>query len=282
MNLLERVLTLLQANLKNMAEKSEDPERMLRQLQLDMRNQFMQVKTQVATVIAEAMKLQKRCGEKQVEAKAWFTKAEQAVQQGNENAARDFLGHYNNLNRQAQRYQEQQKEQEQLATTMRGILRQLEAKIAEVETTIELLAARKRAALLQQRVYDTLSKSGSPKERERANRAQDALLDIEARARALVEVQQQDLGTQLEQLSQEQIINQQLQQLKEQKRTPPLLPVKNTDASELVPPVPTPNEFARERPASQASTDNLASLFVPKENHHLNGEKLQPLMDEER
>lgn len=282
MNLLERVLTLLQANLKNMAEKSEDPEKMLRQLQLDMRNQFVQVKTQVATVIAEAMKLQKRCSEKQAEAKAWFTKAEQAVQQGNENAARDFLGHYNNLNRQAQRYQEQQKEQEQLATTMRGILRQLEAKIAEVETTIELLAARKRAALLQQRVYDTLSKSGSPKERERANRAQDALLDIEARARALVEVQQQDLGTQLEQLSQEQIINQQLQQLKEQKQTTPLLPVKNTDALEPVPPVSTPNKPAREHSASQASTDNLASLFVLKENHHLNGEKLQPLMDEER
>ena len=130
MNLLERVLTLLRANLNTMAEKSEDPEKMLRQLQLDMRNQLVQVKTQVATAIAEGMKLQKRDKEKQSEASQWLKKAEQAIQQNNENAARDFLGHYNAAHRQIQRYQQQQKEHEQLVTTMRGILRQLEANIS--------------------------------------------------------------------------------------------------------------------------------------------------------
>jgi phage shock protein A len=279
MNLLERVLALLRANLNTMAEKSEDPEKMLRQLQLDMRNQLVQVKTQVATVIAEVMKLQKRTNEKQAEASSWFKKAEQAIQQSNENVARACLGHYNDLNRQAQRYQQQQKEQEQLATTMRGILRQLEAKIAEVDTTIELLVARKRTALLQQRVYDTLSKSGSPQERARATRAQDALLDIEARAQALAELQQQDLGTQLAQLSQEQLIDAQLQQLKDQKLDPPLLPAANPHLSELVPPVPTQNEPARKRPASHVSSDDLASILRTGEDHNLDLEKLKRLMD---
>ena len=54
MNLLERVLTLLGANLNSMIEKADDPEKVLRQLQLDMRNQLVQVKTQVATAIAES------------------------------------------------------------------------------------------------------------------------------------------------------------------------------------------------------------------------------------
>jgi len=57
MNLLERVLTLLRANLNTMVEKAEDPEKVMRQLQIDMRNQLMQVKTQVATAIAEGRKL---------------------------------------------------------------------------------------------------------------------------------------------------------------------------------------------------------------------------------
>jgi phage shock protein A len=39
MNLLERVLTLLRANLDTVVEKAEDPEKVLRQLQVDMRNQ---------------------------------------------------------------------------------------------------------------------------------------------------------------------------------------------------------------------------------------------------
>ncbi len=225
MNLLERVLTLLRANLTTMAERSEDPEKVLRQLQLDMRNQLVQVKTQVATAIAQGMKLQKHASERQAEAEQWLKKAELAIQQNNEQTARDFLARYNGLNRQAERYQQQQKEQEQQAATMRGILRRLETKITEVDTTVELLVARKRSALLQQRVYDTLSKSGSPKDRERALRAQDALFEIEARARALAEIEQQGLDTQLEQLSEEQLIDAQLAHLKRQQASSPESPL---------------------------------------------------------
>jgi phage shock protein A len=45
MALLERVSTLLRANLNDLVEKAEDPERMLKQIVLDMENQIMQVKT---------------------------------------------------------------------------------------------------------------------------------------------------------------------------------------------------------------------------------------------
>src|SRR5438876_1814538 len=153
MNLLERVLTLVRANLNTMVEKADDPEKVLQQLQLDMRNQLVQVKTQVATAIAESHKLQNRSKEKTAEAEVWMRKAEQAIQQNNDEAARSALLHYNDIIKLAQRYQYQQKEQEELVLTMRRALRQLEVKLSEVETTIELLVARKRNALLQQRVF---------------------------------------------------------------------------------------------------------------------------------
>jgi len=281
MNLLERVLTLLRANLNNMAEKSDDPEKTLRQLQQDMRNQLVQVKTQVATAISEEMKLQKRSKGFQTDADLWLKKAEQAVQQNNENAARDYLARYNDLIRQAQRYGQQRKEQEQLVSTMRGILRQLEAKISEVDTTIELLAARKRSALLQQRVYDTLSKSGSPKDKESANRAQDKLLEIEARARALADLQQHDLDTQLARISQEQVIENQLQQLKQkklQKPEKPRLLNGKPNTGELVPPAAT-NESApaQKRSAHLPNTGELAPT-TPEEPTNLDLERLKRLM----
>lgn len=287
MNLLERVLTLLRANLNAVAEKSEDPEKTLRQLQLDMRNQLVQVKTQVATAIAEERKLGKRGEELQAEARLWLKKAEQAIQQNNENAARDFLSRYNDLNRQARRYAQQQKEQGQLVSTMRGVLRQLEAKISEVDTTIELLVARKRSALLQQRVYDTLSKSGSAKDKERASRAQDTLLEVEARARALADLQQRDLDTQLAQLSQEQLIEQQLQQLKQrkgQKQDRPLLPDAEARPAGLVPPPPDGREPARKRSANRSNGNDLASVSpgaASEENLEIDLEKLKRLMDHE-
>ena len=53
MSLLDRVSTLLRANLNDLVEKAEDPERMLKQIVLDMENQLLQVKTQVAIAIAD-------------------------------------------------------------------------------------------------------------------------------------------------------------------------------------------------------------------------------------
>lgn len=214
MNLLERVLTLLGANLNTVIEKADDPEKVLRQLQLDLHNQLMQVKTQVATAIAEGHKLQRRSKEKMMEADVWLKKAEQAVRQSNDESARAALGRYNDILRLAKRYQQLQKDQEQLVVTMRGVLRQLEAKIAEVETTTELLETRKRNALVQQRVYDALNKVGSPKDKERTLRAQDAVLEAEARARALAELHQRGLDADLEQMSEEQVIERQMSELR--------------------------------------------------------------------
>ena len=109
MNLLERVLTLLRANLNTVIEKADDPEKALQQLQLDMRNQLFQVKTQVATAIAEGHKLRKRSQERKAEADLWMKKAEQAIQQGNDDVARTALTRYNDFTRQFLRYQQQQK-----------------------------------------------------------------------------------------------------------------------------------------------------------------------------
>jgi phage shock protein A len=256
MNLLERVLTLLGANLSTMIEKADDPEKVLRQLQLDMRNQLVQVKTQVATAIAESHKLQKRSKERLAEADVWLKKAEQAVQQSNDDGARAALMRYNDILRQATRYEQLQKDQEQLVVTMRGALRQLDAKIAEVDTTIDLLVTRKRNALLQQRMYDALNKSASPKDRERAARAQDALLEAEARARALADLHQRDLDTQLDQLSQEQLLEQQMQELKARSLSshkPPLLPAGNAQAAPLLPPQPEGESPLKKRQAEKGT-----------------------------
>src|SRR2546423_11476106 len=111
MNLLERVLTLLGANLNSMIEKADDPEKVLRQLQLDMRNQLVRVKTQVATAIGEGHKRQKRRKERMVEADVWLKKAEQGIQQNNDDTARMDLTRYNDPLKQAKRCEQMQKEQ---------------------------------------------------------------------------------------------------------------------------------------------------------------------------
>jgi phage shock protein A len=283
MNLLERVLTLLGANLNSMIEKADDPEQVLRQLQLDMRNQLVQVKTQVATAIAESHKLRQRSKEREAEAETWLKKAEQAIQQNNDAAARTALGRYNDILKQAKRFEQLQKEQEQLVITMRGALRQLEAKISEVETTIELLVTRKRNALLQQRVYDSLQKTGGVKEKERASRAQDAVIEAEARARALADLHGRDLTSQLDQISEDQFIERQMRDLKAKQkpaRNVPLLHEGNMHPSPLLPPKPqadAPVKKVAESAKGKGEENNSGNSTTPVQEPDLT--ELKKLFD---
>ncbi len=281
MNLLERVLTLLRANLNSMVEKADDPEKVMKQLQMDMRNQLMQVKTQVATAISESRKLHSRAKEKKAEAEVWHKKAEHAIQQNNDAAARSALSRYNEVIRQAQRYQQQQREQEQLVSTMKGVLQQLEAKISEVETTLELLATRKRNALLQQRAFDALKKSDEMKDSGRTERAYNVMMESEARANAMADLHQRDLDVQLEQLTKEQLLEQQLKALKAKNPSvmeTPLLQEGNPHRSQLMPPEPQNNIPARKLPDTRSEEIEPSDIHTGK--NELDIMQLKKLMEQ--
>ena len=83
-----------------------------------------------------------------------------------------------------------------------------------------------------------MNKTGGVKDKESTSRAQDAVLEAEARARALVDLHQRDFDTQLDQLSEDQVIERQMHELKMKKgplRELPLLQEGNPNPSPLLP-----------------------------------------------
>ncbi|MFZ3378392.1 MAG: PspA/IM30 family protein, partial [Candidatus Acidiferrales bacterium] len=79
MALLERVSTLIRANLNDLVDRAEDPGKMIKQVILDMENQYLQVKTQVAIAIADLHMLEKKKKENETASAEWLRKAEKAV-----------------------------------------------------------------------------------------------------------------------------------------------------------------------------------------------------------
>ena len=75
MALLERVSTLVRANLNDLIDRAEHPEKMIKQVMLDMENQLMQVKTQVAIAIADEHLLLKKQKENEEKAAACGSRA---------------------------------------------------------------------------------------------------------------------------------------------------------------------------------------------------------------
>ncbi len=146
MSLLDRVSTLLKANLNDLVEKAEDPQKLLKQIVLDMENQLMQVKTQVAIAIADEHLLEKKRKEQETLASDWKRKAELAVQKGQDDLARAALERSLSCEQLMQGFAEQADDQKHEADNLRQALRKLEQKLSETRAHCEMLAAEHRRA----------------------------------------------------------------------------------------------------------------------------------------
>jgi phage shock protein A len=146
MALLERVSTLLRANVNDLIDKAENPEKMLRQLLLDMENQLLQVKTQVAIAIADQHLLEKKKKEHDETAEAWHRKAQLAVAKGQDDLARAALDRSLSHHQLAKGFAEQIDDQRAEAEIMRANYSKLQQKLKETEGRCELLVAQSRRA----------------------------------------------------------------------------------------------------------------------------------------
>ncbi len=146
MALMERVATLLRANLNDMLDRAEDPEKMLKQLVLDMENQLLQVKTQVAMALADQHLLGKKAREQEEAAADWHRKAELAVNKGDDALARAALERALQHERLLTAYRAQVAEGAGEAESLRGTYGQLQAKLAETQARCELMIAQHRRA----------------------------------------------------------------------------------------------------------------------------------------
>ncbi len=146
MALFERISTLLRANLNDLIEKAEDPAKLLNQVVLDMENQLMQVKTQLAIAIADENQLRNRLTELQSATQEWRRKAELALDKNNEEMARAALLRAEQNDELAQAFQQQLTTQQAQVLELRRAFDQLTVKLRETRERKELLLTQYRRA----------------------------------------------------------------------------------------------------------------------------------------
>jgi phage shock protein A len=146
MALLERVGTLLRANLNDLVDRAEDPEKMLKQVILDMENQLMQVKTQVAIGLADQHLLERRATENRGKEAEWIRKAELAVAKQQDDLARIAIERSLEGRKLAESFDQQVLDQRTQVENLKSALRSLDAKLAEARATFDVLMAKHRRA----------------------------------------------------------------------------------------------------------------------------------------
>jgi phage shock protein A len=221
MALLERVSTLIRANLNDMVDRAENPEKMIKQVILDMQNQFMQVKTQVAIAIADLHLLEKKKKENLDKETDWMRKAEMAVGKKDDALARAALERAMSFKQMATNFDEQIGDQKVQVDILRDALNKLEQKIAEAESKAELLIAQARRTKAVGRAADASSKATAKDKVATFDRMKNKVIRDEAINQAKAEVEgNDDIERKFAQMEKDDHIDKLLAEIKQRKMLP--------------------------------------------------------------
>jgi phage shock protein A len=214
MGLLERVGTLIRANINDMVDRAEDPEKMIKQVILDMQNQLLQVKTQVAIAIADQHLLTRKQKENEDRVAEWMRKAELSVDKKKDDLARAALQRVESYRDLSEGFAQQVTDQKAQVENLKTALRQLEQKLAEAQAKADLLIAQHRRARAVSKASEAKMAAGNGSSANAFDRMKRKVAHAEAHSQAKSEVAADDVEERLAALEKEDRIDQLLAELK--------------------------------------------------------------------
>jgi len=198
MSIFSRLGTLLKSNVNDMISRAEDPKKILTQLIIDMQEQLVEAKKQVAVAIADEKRLKKQLSAEQASAAKWEQKAILAVRAGNDELARQALARKAEHERLAEEYQTQWDAQLKSTDQLRAALHQLNAKIEEAKRKKNILIARTKRAEAQKQIQATMQGFSDTSAFDAFDRMAAKVDQLEAEAEAQADLAGELAGDKLE------------------------------------------------------------------------------------
>ena len=218
MAVLERVATLVRANLNDLIDRAEDPEKMIKQVILDMENQLLQVKTQVAISMADLHLLQKKQTEQDDKSAGWMKKAELAVDKQEDELARAALERYQSFTKLGESYAQQVADQRNQVDSLRKALDQLEQKLVEARAKSDVLIAQHRRARALDKASDAQLAAGGTGPAAGFDRLQRKVMHTEAVSQAKSSLVADDLDRRFDALTKDDEVTRLLDALKARRK----------------------------------------------------------------
>ena|SRR5438105_1265498 len=214
MALLERVSTLIRANLNDLVDKAEDPEKMIKQVILDMENQLLQVKTQVAIAIADQHLLEKRLQDNGQKHADWIKRAEMAVDRKDDQLARAALERAMSYEQSEESFRQQIADQKIEVENLKSALHKLGQKLCEACTKADLLISQHRRSRAMTRAAEAQAASGNGSHTATFDRMKHKVMKQEAVSQARSELLSDNIEDRFASMEREQQLDKLLADLK--------------------------------------------------------------------
>lgn len=194
MGVMERLSTMLRANINDMLDNAEDPEIMLNQILRDMESEIQKARSQVADMMAQEKIFSDDLKAEQAKSSHMEERAMYYVQQGNDAMAREALKRKADADSNAQVIQQQLSAQSEMVTRLRSQLDALNEKYQSALSNRDALLARYRRAKTQQQVTNTMRSLDVTDYSSDLSRMEKRIRTTEARSQANTELQNSMVG----------------------------------------------------------------------------------------
>ena len=160
-SLFKRLNDVVSANLNDLLDRVEDPERMIKQIIREMEESIGNAKEGVIDALASEKRLNKELESHREQSNDWRLRAEKALQAGNENLAREALSRKKEHAQIAESLEKSWESARRTTERLKSQLKSLELKLDEAKRKKGGLIARKRMVKARDQMDRTLESMDS-------------------------------------------------------------------------------------------------------------------------
>jgi phage shock protein A len=188
-NLFKRISDVLSANLNDLVDRVEDPERMVKQLIREMEENVNSAREGVIDALASEKQLAKELDHQRRQSEDWYNRARRALETGNETLAREALARKKEHDDILANLQASWESSRRTSERLKAQLRALEAKLEEARLKKGSLVARQRAAQAREQMDKVSDRFQTGLDLNNSfGRMADKVGEMEARMEARAEV----------------------------------------------------------------------------------------------
>ena len=198
MSFFSRLWRLVRANANDLVSRAEDPAKILDQALMDMQADLVKLRQAVATAVASQKRMERQASQARDQADQWYSRAQLALQNGDETLAREALSRRKTYGDTAQALSKQLESQAGQVASLKSSLVKLESKISQAKTQKDTLKARAQAAQAQKQLEGAINSTNTDSAMAAFERMEEKVESLEAETAAVAELAGDNLETRFE------------------------------------------------------------------------------------
>lgn len=218
MAIFERISDLVRANINDLIDKAENPEKMVKQIIIDMEEQLRKATQGLGTAMGSFNQVKKQLETAQEQSQVWQNKDKACLEQGNEELAKKALENKVKQDQMVTQYQEMTISMEAQVNEIKAQIDVLKQKLEEARSKQAMIVARSQMANAKSQMAKTLGNMDSKSAFAKMDKMEQKIEQKEAEAEAFSEVSgiQESENDPFAQMDKENSVNDELEKLKQQ------------------------------------------------------------------